>query len=58
MALMVQLRDWYWARHSKAAHGDEKRRQESEWEGGRLDPGVVLGFFVGWGSEPGRRRLT
>ena len=48
----------YWAGHYKAHNGDEKRMQESEWERGILDPGVVFGFFVGWGSEPGRRRLT
>ena len=48
----------YWAGHYKAPNDEEKRRQESEWERGRVDPGVAFGFFVCWGSEPGRRRLT
>ena len=47
-----------WAGHYKVPHGDEQRRQESVWEIGGLDPGVVFGCFEGWGSEPGRRRLT
>ena len=44
----------FWAGHYKAPNGDEKRRQESEWERRRFGAGVVFGFFAGPGEQHGR----